>query len=604
MEAKNAKELDNGRKIIVDLKRKWASRCAAAHFTGAAQVRTFGSPSNKLAKRAGLNGGKSKNQCRSFKKSLLRNYSNFMKSKSPKRIMFYQNDEWIDFSNEFLGLVRADFQVKKVAIEVEFNGRHSLLDFCHMIEVDLRTGARRPIAWIDEVGGCFFPERFSEDEELYECFKPDLGNDQILLYLEPNGTREIKLQLEIEINGAESSSLDEVSEESNTCVKRRKIEISAFKHFELEQHGSNAKSDEKVECIGENQQTNETFLSQHHICESVGEKLTHDAVQHMFLTGRICSLVGANDIVDIYRGSSNLSEARFELFLKQVEITKRYRSDTNVRYAWLGCSREVVSKILVHGIGINGLPKPNPSYGVGVHLTPSNCSHISANYCDVDENGIRHMVLCRVIMGNMELIHPGSEQFYPSSENFDSGIDDFQNPSYYVVWNMNVNTHIYPECVISFRVPPSAKGHAFGNESKFDVSGITNSTCQVQPQLDSSPIDSVGPCNMLPDLVNQSHGKASALGPCVAKTPRSPWMPFPLLFEAISSKVPPKDMALVNKHYDQFRQKKISRDDFVKKLRLIVGDTLLRSTITSLQCKLASKPVSESADHGQGIIKP
>lgn len=35
-----------------------------------------------------------------------------------------------------------------------------------------------------------------------------------------------------------------------------------------------------------------------------------------------------------------------------------------------------------------------------------------------------------------------------------------------------------------------------------------------------------------------------------------------------------------------YQRKKISRADFVKKLRLIVGDTLLKSTITHLQCKV------------------
>ena len=34
------------------------------------------------------------------------------------------------------------------------------------------------------------------------------------------------------------------------------------------------------------------------------------------------------------------------------------------------------------------------------------------------------------------------------------------------------------------------------------------------------------------------------------------------------------------------QMKKISRDDFVKMLRVIVGDTLLRSTLTNLQCKV------------------
>lgn len=64
------------------------------------------------------------------------------------------------------------------------------------------------------------------------------------------------------------------------------------------------------------------------------------------------------------------------------------------------------------------------------------------------------MMLCRVILGNMELLYPGSQQSYPSSEKFDSGVDDLENPSHYIIWHMNVNTHIYPEYVVSFRMPP------------------------------------------------------------------------------------------------------------------------------------------------------
>ena len=37
--------------------------------------------------------------------------------------------------------------------------------------------------------------------------------------------------------------------------------------------------------------------------------------------------------------------------------------------------------------------------------------------------------------------------------------------------------------------------------------------------------------------------------------------------------------------------KKIGRDEFIKELRLIVGDTLLRSTITNLQCQVQFKLV-------------
>nr|5OAO_A Chain A, RST domain from the Radical-Induced Cell Death1 [Arabidopsis thaliana] len=65
--------------------------------------------------------------------------------------------------------------------------------------------------------------------------------------------------------------------------------------------------------------------------------------------------------------------------------------------------------------------------------------------------------------------------------------------------------------------------------------------------------------------------------------PKSPWMPFPTLFAAISHKVAENDMLLINADYQQLRDKKMTRAEFVRKLRVIVGDDLLRSTITTLQ---------------------
>lgn len=68
------------------------------------------------------------------------------------------------------------------------------------------------------------------------------------------------------------------------------------------------------------------------------------------------------------------------------------------------------------------------------------------------------MVLCRVILGKVELVRHGSEQCHPSSENFDSGVDDLENPNHYIVRNMNVGIHIYPEYVVSFKISHSAEG--------------------------------------------------------------------------------------------------------------------------------------------------
>lgn len=71
----------------------------------------------------------------------------------------------------------------------------------------------------------------------------------------------------------------------------------------------------------------------------------------------------------------------------------------------------------------------------------------------MDRDGLRHLLLCRVILGKPELVHPGSEQFHPISEDFDSGVDSLSSPKKYIVWSTHMNTHVLPEYVVSFRAP-------------------------------------------------------------------------------------------------------------------------------------------------------
>ncbi|KAI3757143.1 hypothetical protein L6452_04677 [Arctium lappa] len=89
--------------------------------------------------------------CSSFRKTILKNYSNFMKSGLPQCLLFSQDGQWTDFSQDVIDLVKKDFLAKKGATEVKFNGRHLMLDILHMIEVDLKTGVQKPIAWIEVV---------------------------------------------------------------------------------------------------------------------------------------------------------------------------------------------------------------------------------------------------------------------------------------------------------------------------------------------------------------------------------------------------------------------------------------------------------------------
>lgn len=80
------------------------------------------------------------------------------------------------------------------------------------------------------------------------------------------------------------------------------------------------------------------------------------------------------------------------------------------------------------------------------------CLFCSVKSSRVDEEGIRYLILCRVILGKLEIVHPGSEQCHPSTEEYDSGVDSLSSPKKYIVWCTRMNTHVLPECIVSFKV--------------------------------------------------------------------------------------------------------------------------------------------------------
>lgn len=82
-------------------------------------------------------------------------------------------------------------------------------------------------------------------------------------------------------------------------------------------------------------------------------------------------------------------------------------------------------------------------------------------FADPDEDGVKHMLLCRVIMGKMEQISPNSEQYNPSCEEFDSGVDNLACARKYIVWSSHMNTHILPEFLVSFRASSNLRGEAY-----------------------------------------------------------------------------------------------------------------------------------------------
>lgn len=80
---------------------------------------------------------------------------------------------------------------------------------------------------------------------------------------------------------------------------------------------------------------------------------------------------------------------------------------------------------------------------------------------EADDNGEKHLILCRVILGNVEKVEAGSQQCYPSSTEYDTGADDPKNPKWFVVWRTNMSRHILPECVVSYKSTDRLPGMVF-----------------------------------------------------------------------------------------------------------------------------------------------
>ncbi|XP_057452786.1 inactive poly [ADP-ribose] polymerase RCD1-like [Lotus japonicus] len=447
-------------------------------------------------------------------------------------MMLYSNGEWLDYPREVFDLFKKDFEIKKAAMEIRLNGRDLMLNFLHMCQVDLKTGLQQPIAWIDEAGRCFFPELYvTSYEESYHSYKHEC----------------MKLRIEIKVNGVDESM-------SRKCAR--------------ESSGGEAISLNHVGLVP--------------YIEFAQGKPDLNSVKEMFLNGMSC--LGSYDfeIIEINHCLGESMQAQLKLFQMQAKITKESHGEANVRYAWLHFSKGELSTMMECGLGHCALCTTKCTYGVGVLLAAVTCPYASARYCDIDENGVRHLVFCRVIMGNMEVLHAGigtnNEQFQPSSSVYDNGVDDIQCPRYYIVWNMNISTHIYPQFVVSFKISEDAEGHFCGTMGE-------NNDSDANFSMDDSASYHSGDMLQLASILQgiTANGIAST-----RKIPKSPWLPFPMLINAINDKVSGSDMSFIKEHYELYKAKQISRHDFVNELRLIVGDTVLRATITSLQFKIPS----------------
>ncbi|XP_047951810.1 probable inactive poly [ADP-ribose] polymerase SRO5 isoform X1 [Salvia hispanica] len=239
--------------------------------------------------------------------------------------------------------------------------------------------------------------------------------------------------------------------------------------------------------------------------------------------------------------SSFVSRAKLQSFcIYSKAVGMKCDGDPNVKYAWFGGSKSEINAILSHGFC---LPATNGSHGYGVHLSPVNQPVESLPLAIADEDGLMHMLLCRVIMGEMEAVLGGSEQFNPSSEEFDSGVDDLASPRKYIVWSSRMNTHILPEYVLTFKASPTHRAVLIAEE--------------------------------------QRHLQTP-------RVPKSDWMPFPSLIATLTKFLPSDAIESISKFHSDYRKQKVTRHEMIQRVRLIAGDELLMAIIKSYRSKTKS----------------
>lgn len=248
-------------------------------------------------------------------------------------------------------------------------------------------------------------------------------------------------------------------------------------------------------------------------------------------------------VIDAHRNlhCSPMKRAHLEAFrIFMNAMAAKHGGNPNIVNAWYWASKEEVHRIMKDGFHVGGMSKEFGLYGHGLHL----CSEFST--CDsllsapVDADGLRHLVICRVILGSAETILPGSTQSAPSARNFDSGVDKQQSPSKYIVWYPDIKTNILPLYALSvkFDFPPRVWPSA--------MSGFRR-----QP----------------------------------AKKPTSPWMPFNCMVYALAKFVPRSTMCMIKRLHTDFLERKINRLQFITGIRRLTGDKALIAAIGDYQEK-------------------
>lgn len=269
--------------------------------------------------------------------SLVQNYCNFKNSDAPARLMYRDDDSWVDYEISVVEAVRNCFVMKNPMVEVIIGGVLCLFDFYRMLVFDFEAQFEKSVAWIDVNGNCFFPKFVigGVDDE-FSSFTDGLG----------------KLEIEIRVSDGELSN------------KRKR---------ECEEEVKSVESCSNVNAIKKRREVvSEEMESMRWMKARLLEGGNmYSVVHNLFLNWVGIKGIGA-EITGIHQvtRTTAVDRARYEGFLNQVKVTKAARGHANVAFAWIKCSSEGVDRILNHGFSNPAKSPLGEAFGVGIYLSP------------------------------------------------------------------------------------------------------------------------------------------------------------------------------------------------------------------------------------------
>ncbi|KAE8698906.1 Kinase superfamily protein [Hibiscus syriacus] len=192
-------------------------------------------------------------------------------------------------------------------------------------------------------------------------------------------------------------------------------------------------------------------------------KLHESSTEYLIITKAFFSGMEENlskmiQIVAIHKisHSSLPAKGRAENFqILKKAVAGKCGGDANIKYTWYSGSRDEICEIVMHGFSWYSKTAEN-QYRCrnSVYLSAAKFSFDSVLSSKVDDTGLRHLLLCRVILGMQEVVTGDCNgRFHPSSPEFDSGVDDLSTPRKYIIWSTSMNSHILPCYIISFEAP-------------------------------------------------------------------------------------------------------------------------------------------------------